>query len=95
MALSDMNMQNQFNKMSVLNVKQFRKYPKTKARKIKDIQVLLYKFKALNFCFQIQGLSSFVRTLCMPPPPRLPLINMICIKNNRAYFMLFRSQNFR
>jgi hypothetical protein len=29
----------------------------------KDFQELLYKFKALNFCFQIQGLSSFVRTL--------------------------------
>jgi hypothetical protein len=30
--LSDMNMQNQFNKISVLNVKQFQKIPKTKAR---------------------------------------------------------------
>jgi hypothetical protein len=34
----------------------FRKYPKTrKQEKFKDFQVLLYKFKALNFCFQIQG----------------------------------------
>ena len=42
----------------------FRKYPKTKQEKFKDFQVpvLLYKFKALNFCFQIQEHSSFVWT---------------------------------
>jgi hypothetical protein len=39
-----MNMQNQFNKMSVLNVKQFQKISK-------NFQVLLYKFK------DIQGLK--------------------------------------
>ena len=30
---------------------------KLKQEEFKDIQVLLYKFKALNFCFQIQGHS--------------------------------------
>ena len=39
---------------------------KLKQEKFKDFQVFLYKFKALNFCFQIedvgfiQELSSFV-----------------------------------
>jgi hypothetical protein len=28
---------------------------KLKQEKFKDFQVLLYKFKSLNFCFQIQG----------------------------------------
>jgi hypothetical protein len=30
---------------------------KLKQEKFKDFQVLLYKFKALNFCFQIQDVD--------------------------------------
>jgi hypothetical protein len=64
-----MNMQNQFNKMSVLNVKQFQKISKKlKQERFKDFQVLLYKFKdiqGLEFLFSNsrtdQGLSSFAR----------------------------------
>ena len=59
-------MQNQFNKISVLNVKQIQKIS---TKEFKDFQVLLYKFKDIqgleflvfNFT-DIQGLSSFVRT---------------------------------
>ena len=69
-ALSDMNMQNQSNKMSVLNVKQFQKISRNKSKKnlrtFKHFFTNSRTFKALNFVFKfkdIQGLSSFVRTL--------------------------------
>jgi hypothetical protein len=73
-ALSDMNMQNQFNKISVLNVKQLQEISQnySKGRKFKDIQELLYKFKdnqglkllfSNSRTFKNQGLSSFVRDL--------------------------------
>ena len=70
----NMNMQNKFK----INVKEnvhsecqtISDAHKLKQEEFKDIQVLLYKFKpifkALNFCFQIQGHSrtfKFVRTL--------------------------------
>jgi hypothetical protein len=51
-------MQNQFNKMSVFEFQTISEnIHKLKQEESKDFQVLLYKFK------DIQGLSSFVRTL--------------------------------
>ena len=51
-ALSDMNMQNQFNKISVFECQTISEnIQKLKQEKFKDFQVLLYKFK------DIQGLE--------------------------------------
>jgi hypothetical protein len=47
----DINMQNQFNKISLLNIKQIQKIS---TKEFKDFQVLLYKFK------DIQGLEFLV-----------------------------------
>jgi hypothetical protein len=50
-ALSDMNMGNQFNKMSVLSQTISENIQKLKQEKFKEFQILLYKFK------DIQGLE--------------------------------------
>jgi hypothetical protein len=71
-ALSDMNVQNQFNKMSVFECQtNSENIHKLKQEKFKDFQVLLYKFqdihfKDLNLRFQIQG-HSRTFTFCTNP----------------------------
>ena len=62
-ALSDMNTQNQFNKMSVFECQTISEnIQKLKQEKFKDFQVLLYKFKAiqgLEILFSNSGTFKF------------------------------------
>jgi hypothetical protein len=48
--------------------KNFRKYPKLNQEKFRTFEFKYFTnsrtFKTLNFCFQIHGLSSFVRIYC-------------------------------
>ena len=49
----------------------FRKYPLTQEQ-FKDFQALLYNFKALNSCFQIQGISKIFK-FCAKPAFLVPV----------------------
>ena len=68
-ALSDMNMQNQFNKMSVFECQTISEnIQKLEQEKFKDFQVLPYKFKDIqDLEFLFSNSRTFKDKFCMNP----------------------------